>query len=443
MKLFLNNIKNNSKKISLKNDLTTVGKVKVLPSFSKEWKSTVYSYNKNLIKNMANDNLNLDNIIKSYFNLYFKQDTKYLTNKWKLRILRNKQKSFSKIFVSNAEIKHSNRKAKVTLYIVNREKVVTKNKYFILNQLFMKHKLNKYYSNLYNKKIVKLYNIFNNYKHNNMFLSTMISKQKFIAYKLEYLNKFINLKQSYLEMTFERLLIIILKKYITTIRKFERKHSLNQYKLNQFKLLPNLSHILYNLIGKKIEYNIVNLKSLTYNSDIFTNILGSFIRKKRTIRLAKSMALILKKVRLPIANSVQERTSKKFHNKDVVLNNYKNSRLISNLSNNLNINDLLDQYNELNKKNNQINETIFNNINFKKLEGIRIEVKGRLTKRYRADRALYRYRSKGGLRNIHSSYQGLSSVLFRGNTNSNTSYSCFKSKRRIGAFAVKGWIGGK
>ena len=34
--------------------------------------------------------------------------------------------------------------------------------------------------------------------------------------------------------------------------------------------------------------------------------------------------------------------------------------------------------------------------------------------------------------------KGLSAVLFRGNTKSNTSYSFSKSKRRVGAFAVKG-----
>jgi hypothetical protein len=75
--------------------------------------------------------------------------------------------------------------------------------------------------------------------------------------------------------------------------------------------------------------------------------------------------------------------------------------------------------------------------------GIRVEIKGRLTKRYRADRAISFVKWKGGLKNIDSSFQGLSSVLFRGNTNSNTSYSLLTGKRRIGAFAVKGWIGGK
>jgi hypothetical protein len=77
------------------------------------------------------------------------------------------------------------------------------------------------------------------------------------------------------------------------------------------------------------------------------------------------------------------------------------------------------------------------------MSGIRLEVKGRLTKRYRADRSIYSLKWKGGLKNVDSSFKRLSSVLFRGNSNSNVSYSLTTAKRRIGAFAVKGWIGGK
>jgi hypothetical protein len=74
--------------------------------------------------------------------------------------------------------------------------------------------------------------------------------------------------------------------------------------------------------------------------------------------------------------------------------------------------------------------------------GIRLEVKGRLTKRYRADRAIFKVLWKGGLKNIESSKR-FSSVKFRGYINSNLEYSMCTSKRRIGAFAVKGWISGK
>jgi hypothetical protein len=75
--------------------------------------------------------------------------------------------------------------------------------------------------------------------------------------------------------------------------------------------------------------------------------------------------------------------------------------------------------------------------------GVRLEVKGRLTKRYRSDRSVFKLRWKGGLKNIDSSYKGLSTVNFRGYAKSNVDYSIFTSKRRIGAFAVKGWLSGQ
>ena len=75
---------------------------------------------------------------------------------------------------------------------------------------------------------------------------------------------------------------------------------------------------------------------------------------------------------------------------------------------------------------------------YNSLRGIKIELNGRLSKRYRADRSVNFIKLKGGLKNIDSSFKGLSAVLFRGNTNANTSYSLSTGKRRIGAFAVKG-----
>jgi len=86
---------------------------------------------------------------------------------------------------------------------------------------------------------------------------------------------------------------------------------------------------------------------------------------------------------------------------------------------------------------------IFNSINYKNVNGIRLEIRGRLTRRYRADRTVYKLRWKGGLQNLDSSYKGLTSVIMRGHVRSNVEYSIFSSKRRIGAFAAKGWISGK
>jgi hypothetical protein len=75
--------------------------------------------------------------------------------------------------------------------------------------------------------------------------------------------------------------------------------------------------------------------------------------------------------------------------------------------------------------------------------GIRLEIKGRLTRRYRADRAIYKLKWKGGLKNIESSFNKLSSIVYRGHFKPNVTYSIYKSKRRVGAFAVKGWLSGK
>ena len=57
---------------------------------------------------------------------------------------------------------------------------------------------------------------------------------------------------------------------------------------------------------------------------------------------------------------------------------------------------------------------MFNSIRYKNMGGIRLEIRGRLTRRYRADRALYKLKWKGGLKNIESSFNKLSSVLYRG-----------------------------
>jgi hypothetical protein len=77
------------------------------------------------------------------------------------------------------------------------------------------------------------------------------------------------------------------------------------------------------------------------------------------------------------------------------------------------------------------------------MAGAKLIVKGRLTKRYRADRAVYKLKWKGGLKNIDSAFKGLSGVVFRGYLDSNVEKSIQTSKRRIGSFAVRGWFSGK
>jgi hypothetical protein len=67
-----------------------------------------------------------------------------------------------------------------------------------------------------------------------------------------------------------------------------------------------------------------------------------------------------------------------------------------------------------------------------------LETSGRLTRRYTASRSVSKLIYKGNLLNINSSYNGLSSVLLKGNQKSNIQYTKLKSKTRIGSFGIKG-----
>nr|YP_009251082.1 Ribosomal protein S3 [Lecanora strobilina]AMZ84236.1 ribosomal protein S3 [Lecanora strobilina] len=84
--------------------------------------------------------------------------------------------------------------------------------------------------------------------------------------------------------------------------------------------------------------------------------------------------------------------------------------------------------------------TVLKLVKHKNVSGIRIEVAGRLTRRNKADRSVFKLKYKGNIRNMDSSYKGLPTVLLRGFAKSNLQYSNLKSKIRIGSFGLKGWV---
>jgi hypothetical protein len=449
MKIFNNNLNNNPKTIALRKKVGDIGKIKYLPSFSKEWKNTIYSYNKNMLKNIPSNDVNINKIIQSYFNLYFK-DHKYVGSR-KFILLRRRRTFLRKIYVSNAEIKHTNNKAIITLFTVNREKKILKNKYLKINKKISQNLIRRYLL-LYKNNVSNIYDIINNHKDEYKFLSinggNKMTKKGFLNYRLEYLNKFIKLKDLYLRKIWSVIISKYWRTHLKLLRKYDLMYSLNQYKFNNLTFLPKLSNILNKIIGKKIEYNIINLKSIAYNTDLFTNALALKLKKKR-MNYIKSMFSILNRAYLPKINTIKERTLVKGQkNIDLYLDKYKDLNIISNL-NNINLDKLLNNiHNTTNTdkndtENKKIHNLIYNSIGYKNMGGIRLEVKGRLTKRYRADRSIYSLKWKGGLKNVDSSFKRLSSVLFRGNSKSNMTYTLSQSKRRIGAFAVKGWISGK
>lgn len=406
--IFSKYIKNNNKIIPFKAITSDVGKTKYFPPVSKEWKNSIYVFNQNNLKNLPIYDININLLIKNFFNLYF--NSKFILKKYISYRLRSK--SFNKIYASKAEIKHTNNKAILTVYVYNREKISLYKKIRLLRKSF------------YNKIKLLIYKNKEIFESNGEDFNNMYNKS----------------------------IKVLLYKNIKLLRKYKFRLNLNKYKFEE-KLLYKLKNFIVKFYNKKVEFNIVNLRSVVFHSDFFTKILTSKL-KNRKVNILKTMDTILNKVVLPKVNRIVERSSL-IRTKDLNLleNKYKymnlsfilKSKNLSELLNKLYNNIIIDYYNNnlVKKDYKKIYEIIFNSINYKNMGGMRLEAKGRLTKRYRADRALFKVRWKGGLKNIDSSYKGLSSVNMRGYLKPNVDYSIFTSKRRIGAFAVKGWISGK
>jgi hypothetical protein len=358
---------------------------KYFPSESKEWTNNIYYFNSNYIKNLPVYDLSINKLLRNYFELYLN----FKNIKSKILLAKKKYASFNKIFVSKAELKHTSSKVIITIYVFNRERIV------------LKKKLKKLKIPL--KKIRKIFFIYNG------ILSKKLKKK--------------------------------LYKNLIFIKRTKLKFNINNLKFKDI-LLYKLSKLLSRFYKKKVEFNIVNLKSFEYNANILTDILRRKMRN-RYAHIFKISKFILKKIdelnKINKINEINERINKKIKITNVNSNNlenkYKNIN-INTIVKNINLNETIQ--NLYNTKNHNNEEFIFNSIELKKLGGIRLELKGRLTRRYRADRSLYKLKLKGNFRNISNS-----SVVYRGNTNSNLEYSMNISKRRTGAFAVKGWISGK
>jgi len=81
---------------------------------------------------------------------------------------------------------------------------------------------------------------------------------------------------------------------------------------------------------------------------------------------------------------------------------------------------------------------VLSNLKYRYVSGFRVQVKGRLSRRYTASRSVSKLKYRGNLLNFDSSYGGISSVILKGNLRSNLQYTKLKSKTRIGSFGLKG-----
>jgi Mitochondrial ribosomal protein (VAR1) len=256
----------------------------------------------------------------------------------------------------------------------------------------------------------------------------------------------------------------ILEKEITTLTYYKLLLDLNTFKFEDL-FLSRLSLLVSKIYNKEVEFNIVNLKAIYLNSDILTQTIALKL-KNRNNKILKVLRSFLYMIKLPKVNQFKERFAH-INIKNLWPNRVKNLT-INSLALNFNrdkINDLLTSLfisnnftsnllvNESNKddkyeKNLFDSKTsLLNNVllllKYKNMAGVRLEAKGRLTRRFTASRSIFKIKWKGSLKNIDSSYKGLSSAILKGHVKSNVQYSLVKSKTRNGAFGLKGWISGK
>ena len=362
---------------------------KHFPSSTRDWKNSIYHFNKNGINLIPVARESALNLIKSYFNLYNFDLEKKIRKKRLL--LRLKRLSSNKIFISNGEFKHTNNKVIITLYLYNRQKYNYKIK--IKKQFFNK---------VFRLFKIKLYKKINLIKYNGFIILCKIYKNKNLFSPLN--RKFNKHTLNFIIKSYKMLIKNCLKK-LNRYMYYKQLFYINKSKLN-FIYLQFLKKHLERLYNKNVEFNLVNIKRFYLNSDIMTESIAIKLTKNR-----RKLLNFLNKLK----NKIKIRRFSLLHRPEA--------------SNILKVNFLN-------------NKKLLKNLKYKHVSGFRLEARGRLTKRYTASRSLSKLMYKGTLMNIDSSYKGLSSVLLKGNLRSNLQATKLKSKTRIGSFGLKGWVSG-
>jgi hypothetical protein len=192
------------------------------------------------------------------------------------------------------------------------------------------------------------------------------------------------------------------------------------------------------------------------NSDIYTQAV-SLKLKNRDNKLYRVLKASLRKIKLPVIKKIDE-IQKKPNRDEFLVNIIRNNtistmlkKIIKNKKNHDSLNKLLLKFYPLadNLKLNVIKKPfniirsfsledyVLRSLKHLNLRGIRVEAKGRLTRRFTASRSVSKMRCKGGLKNVDSSFRGLSTIMLRGIVKSNLQYSTINSKNRNGAFGIK------
>jgi len=489
------------------------------PANTKSWYNSIYTFDKNMIKSVSVLDKIVNNLLRMYFNLKLNVN---LDKGFKRRRTKMRRLSSTKIFISKAEMKHSNDKLIINLYTYNRNKKkyikkikklyrkifsyipilkIKDKKYLeVLRKNYFKS--GKYLSNVriknknlrnkkfefYKKSLYKRYaRLFlfkyffnspkvitiNNYDKMIHQKYTKISKKGSIIF-----NKFLYRSKNLLKLLKAKNLNSILgivkknrlpfyfkQKNLETYDKYN-KYYYNRFIKNTLKkemmylnynqllntdankfnniYLSRLGKLISGIYNKNIEFNIINLKYMFLDSHIFSESILLKLRNRNNnlVRVLKSSISLQK---LNLFKRYSYKTQNLYLNRYNMSNKYGfgwNDSKIDVLDYLLNqIFNLKKMYTTqklgLYKK-----LYIYRSIKFRKIRGVRLEARGRLTRRLTASRAVFKLRYKGSLSNLDSSNK-LSSTMIRNHLKSNLDYVNLNSKTRNGSFGLKGWISSK
>lgn len=390
-------LNNTYKKKSLNNSNVTKYNKDLVPAV-RNWKSSVYTYNKNAISLIPIKSRFVMKLIKGYFNSYH-LGLESLLRKERLR-RRYRKISTNRIFISDGEFKHTNDKVNITLYVYNKQK---------LNYLL---KLKKRYTILFSKaRFIRKLKLIRNVGLN--ILNQQREKSTVLANVLPKYNSNINSVQNtyynrFIKKSLKRLIYYVYYKQILYINKAKFENS----------YLQGLISLIRKIYNKNVEFNIINLKYFYFNSSIYTQPLELKLKKKRNV--LRYLKVLIRKAKIKNIKLVE-----------------KSKKLFS--VNSLDTNNLVQQ-DKTNAK--YLKKIILNNIKYKRVSGVRLEATGRLTRRFSASRSQRRTKYKGNLENAYSSIKGYSTPVLRGNFKANLQRTVINSTSRVGAFGVKGWVSG-
>ena len=376
------------------------------PFSAKEWFSVIYSYNKLYVKSLIIYNSIVNNLFKNYFNM-LQEKIKILFKRRRSNKIRY---SANKIYVSRPEVNHTNKKLIFFLYTYNKTKSLIEQYTIKIINFKKKHWVRK-------KKHVILKNNITSYKNRLLY---MLKKEFFYFRKFNVvffkikdntLKYFECIEKIYLRLdkkySYSYLYNILWKKLFKLRQEFINNTKLINFNLSKFSNLLlffkdlGITNLIIKLYNKCIEINIIELRSLHLNSDVFSSAVTLKLRdrKNKAVRILRKA--ILKIVKIPDPHTI-----KTFYYNIISVN-----------------------------KNN-----ILNIIKQQVVSGVRFEASGRLTRRLTAERAIFKYRYMGSLKEINSSYNNESSTMLRGYVKSNSQYISIDSKTRNGAFGLKTWV---